>query len=364
MRIYFYLFIFIVTLTNNIQILNSKECSYGQSIKVGLIENNYIDYKYYIYSALDSYALDNSINFEFDIVNNNVSDFDIIFGEYHELNKLSKFNYEYPHKLKEFYSKNSIEIENNIFPLDLDTFIIINNTNLDKINFKNLSIFQDPIKYSLGMSLLPKENYINLVLYNSNKGVINFNDHSIESSLNKFKSIYRFQNKNIIEGNYLDVYESHKNNENAFTLFSDGILLNNDFRSESFQLFPQNQYKWNSDKGVFDQETNFTPISFFGFSAYLNNSNHSGFLCFLTETQIRHYGFYKFNIQLSPLSFHEIRNFPKKITSKYKDILQNKNKYIVNSLFPNGDKSFNFIINYLRDKILYTDLINQESYLN
>ena len=364
MRTHIYLIIIALTLSSNIKSLYSKECSYGQSIKVGLIENNYIDYKYYIYSTLDNYALNNSINFDFDIVNNNIDDFDIIFGEYHELNKLTKFDYEYPQKLNEFYSKNSIKLKNNIFPLDLDTFILVSNDNLNEINFKNLSNFQDPIKYSLGISLLPKEKFTNLILYSIKKDKISFNDHIVESSLNKFKNIYRYQNKNIIEGNYLDVYESHKNNENAFTLFSDSILLYNDFKNESFQLFPQNQYEWSSDKGIFDQNSNFKPISFFGFSAYLNNSNHSGFLCFLTEMQTRHNGFHKFNIQLSPLSSHELNNFPKKITDKHMEILLNKNKYIVNSDFSYNDKSFNHITNYLRDKILYKDLINLESYLN
>lgn len=313
---------------------------------------------------LDSYALKNTKDFEFGLVNKNINDFDIIFGEYHELSKLTKFNYEYPNELKEFYSNNSIELKNNIFPLDLDTFIIINNSNLKKVNFKKLSNFQDTKKYSLGMSFAPREIFTNFIIYNLGKDIINFNDNSTESFLSAFKKMYRYKNKNILRGNYQEIYESYENNENAFTLFSDGILLYDDFKYENFQLFPKNSYKWDVGSGKFIQSSDETPISFFGFSAYLNNSNHDGFLCYLTQKHSRHYGFSKFNIQLSPLSSYELNNFPKKISNEYMNILQNKNKFIINSQHSKNNKSYDLIINYLRDKILYKDIINQEGYLN
>ena len=43
------------------------------------------------------------------------------------------------------------------------------------------------------------------------------------------------------------------------------------------------------------------------FSAYLNSFQSSGFLCYLIDEKVRLKAFKDFNIQLSPLSIHEVK---------------------------------------------------------
>ena len=41
----------------------ANECLIKEELNIGLIENNYIDYKYYLYYALGEYSLINDIEF-------------------------------------------------------------------------------------------------------------------------------------------------------------------------------------------------------------------------------------------------------------------------------------------------------------
>ena len=60
----------------------SKECSISSPLKIGLIDNQYIDYKYYLSYFLSNYTLKESIDFELTEIENELQHFDIIFGEY------------------------------------------------------------------------------------------------------------------------------------------------------------------------------------------------------------------------------------------------------------------------------------------
>ena len=107
------------------QNLISNECLTKKDLKIGLIENSYIDYEYYLYYALGEYSSHNDILFNINEVNENVDEFDIVFGEFRDLEKLSLNKIAVPDKVLNFYKKNEIEILGNIFPLDLDTFILL-----------------------------------------------------------------------------------------------------------------------------------------------------------------------------------------------------------------------------------------------
>ena len=118
-QIYFLcIFLFII------KTLSGNECKTSSTLKIGLINNNYIDYEYYLYYELGNFAVDKTLEFEIQEVNNNVNEFDIIFGEYYDLIKLSENKINYPARIENYYRKNNIELSNNIFPLDLDTFIL------------------------------------------------------------------------------------------------------------------------------------------------------------------------------------------------------------------------------------------------
>ena len=84
---------------------------------------------------MGNYALTENIEFEFEYVDNNTEKFDLIFGEYSKLNKLSLTNITLPETLKNFYDSNEILISNNLLPLDLDTYILT--TQIDNIKIKN-----------------------------------------------------------------------------------------------------------------------------------------------------------------------------------------------------------------------------------
>ena len=89
---------------------NSNECLTKKGLNIGFIENSYIDYKYYLYYALGDYSLTNDIEFSISEVNQNANEFDIIFGEYRDLEKLSLNQTQIPNRVLNFYNDNEIEI--------------------------------------------------------------------------------------------------------------------------------------------------------------------------------------------------------------------------------------------------------------
>jgi len=220
----------------------ANECLIKKNLNIGLIENNYIDYKYYLYYALGEYSLINNLEFTISEVNKNANEFDIIFGEYKDLAKLSLNQTQIPDIVSNFYYDNEIEVVGNLFPLDLDTFILLSQDDHKKITFEEFSELYNPIKYTLGMSFVAKEDIIDLILYHLEQHSINLNSLSFELTADLFAKAYKNLNKNIINNNFLEVYNSYENSENDYTLFSDGILLNKNIYFKSFQLFPKSKY--------------------------------------------------------------------------------------------------------------------------
>ena len=58
-------------------------------------------------------------------------------------------------------------------------------------------------------------------------------------------------NKNILDTNFIEIYDSFENKENLFTLFNDGILLYKNLSNNHFRLFPQSEYIWDKNRGVY-----------------------------------------------------------------------------------------------------------------
>ena len=343
----------------------SKECLTKKDLKIGLIENNYIDYKYYLYYALGEYSSDNEVLFDINLVDNNADEFDIIFGEFGDLKKLSSNKIIIPDRLQNFYKNNDIEILGNIFPLDLDTFILLSKNEIENLTFEELIEIYNPVKYTLGMSFLTNEEIINLLIYHLEEPSIDINSSSFELTTNLFKSIYKNINKNILNNNFLEVYNSFENSENVYTLFSDGILLNKNTDFNKFQLFPKSKYIWNQEKGIFEDNLEANPISFYGFSAYLNNLQSSGFLCYLINEKVRIKAFKDFNIQLSPLSLNEVKSIENELPTAYIDILSKKNKNIFTPNYSLEFKKYNLFSEvFFNKKKLDTIFLDSLDYLN
>ena len=342
----------------------ANECLIKKDLNIGLIENNYIDYKYYLYYALGEYSLINDIEFTISEVNQNANEFDIIFGEYRDLVKLSLNQTQVPNKVLNFYNDNQVEVKENLFPLDLDTFILLSQDDYEKITFEEFSELYNPIKYTLGMSFKIKEDIINLILYHLEQSSIDFNSLSFELTSDLFSKTYENLNKNIVNNNFLEVFNSYENSENVYTLFSDGILLNKNIEFRSFQLFPKSKYIWDSEEGVFKESLESKPLSFYGFSAYLNNSQGSGLLCYLIDEEVRLKAFRDFNIQLSPLSINEVRSIEDDLPDNYKKILENKNKNVLKPNYSSENQNYDLFLELIFNKNKFEDIFENPNYLN
>ena len=193
---------------------------------------------------------------------------------------------------------------------------------------------------------------------------IDFNSLSFELTSDLFSKTYENLNKNIVNNNFLEVFNSYENSENVHTLFSDGILLNKNIDFGSFQLFPKSKYIWDSEEGVFKKSLESKPVSFYGFSAYLNNSQASGLLCYLIDEEVRLKAFRDFNIQISPLSINEIRSIEDNLPDDYKKILENKNKNILKPNYSLENKKYDLFTGLVFGKYKYDDIIVDQDYLN
>ncbi len=348
---------FLIFISNN---LKSKECINTDILKIGIIENDYIDYKYYLYYMLGEYTHSKSIKFELKSVENDIDEFDIIFGEYYDLYNLSISKINLPDKIKNFYTNNELNITENLLPLDLDTFILLSNSEFIQINLEDLVNHYNQVKYTLGFSIKSKENLYKMINHILDTNEFNFNDITIESKLDLLSKSYKNLNRRLMNGNFLEIYNSYEDNENVFTLFSDGILLYKNINYKGFQLFPKSKYFWNKEKGFFENKDTFEPISHFGFSAFINNMNQTDFICFLLDKDNRLNSFKNFNIELSPLSMSEVKDIENDIDDNHKIILESKNKFIksINNL----DKKdvFNDLIDILLNKKTYEDIYNKE----
>ncbi len=342
----------------------ANECLTKKELNIGLIKNNYMDYKYYLYYALGEYSLLNDLKFTISEVNQNANEFDIIFGEFRDLAKLSLNQTQIPDKVLNFYIDNEVEIKGNLFPLDLDTFILLSQDDYKKVTFEEFSELYNPIKYTLGMSFKTKEDIINLIIYHLEQPSININSLSFELTVDLFSKTYENLNKNIVNNNYLEVFNSYENSENVYTLFSDGILLNKNIDFNSFQLFPKSKYIWDGEQGMFKENSDSKPLSFYGFSAYLNNTQSSGFLCYLIDEKVRLKAFKDFNIQLSPLSINEVVNIKNDLPDGYIKILENKNKNIFKPNYSLENKNYDLFSRLIFNKNNFNDILVNQDYLN
>ncbi len=358
-QIYFLFILFFI-----IKTLSGNECGTKSPLKIGLIDNDYINYEYYLYYELGNFAVDKNLEFEIQKVENNVNEFDIIFGEYYDLIKLSQNKVNYPTSIKNYYSENNIELSNNIFPLDLDTFILISKNIEKKINnLEDLSKYYDPIRYTLGINFKLQNEVSKIIAYNT--GYTDFNLEIIENEtlLNLFGKAYKNLNKNILSSDFLETYNSYENGENVYTLFNDGILLNKNFKYQMYQLFPQSKYKWNRDEGIFLEKSETIPYSYYGFSAYLNNTNEFGFLCHLIKDDVRNNSFKNFNIALSPLSANEVKGY-EGLPEGYIEILNSKNQNILNINYKNFSQKYELLKSIIFGNHSYQKSIETNDYLN
>ena len=168
----------------------------------------------------------------------------------------------------------------------------------------------------------------------------------------------------ILNNDFLEVYNSFENSENVHTFFSDGILLNKNTSFESFQLFPKSKYIWNDDQGTFQENLKTIPFSFYGFSAYLNNFESSGFLCYLIDEKVRLKAFKDFNIQLSPLSIHEVKNIKDELPDSYVKILENKNKNIFKPNYSSEFKKYVLFSEVFFGQNQLNNILDNPDYLN
>ena len=358
-QIYFLFILFFI-----IKTLSGNECETSSPLKIGLIDNDYINYEYYLYYELGNFAVDKNLEFEIQKVENNVNEFDIIFGEYYDLIRLSQNKVNYPTSIKNYYSENNIELSNNIFPLDLDTFILISKNIEKKINnLEDLSKYYDPIRYTLGINFKLQNEVSKIIAYNT--GYTDFNLEIIENEtlLNLFGKAFKNLNKNILSSDFLETYNSYENGENVYTLFNDGILLNKNFKYQTYQLFPQSKYKWNRDEGIFLEKSETVPYSYYGFSAYLNNTNEFGFLCHLIKDDVRNNSFKNFNIALSPLSANEVKGY-EGLPEGYIEILNSKNQNILNINYKNFSQKYELLKSIIFGNHSYQKSIKTNDYLN
>ena len=343
-------------------ILASEECSNEKNLKIGLINNDYIDYQYYLYYELGNYVQQNDIDFELSFVDQNIDEFDIVFGEYNQLKNLSTKEISLPNQIKNFYEDNGLDIKNNILPLDLDTLVVLSNQASSLKNLEELSNIFSPIKYTFGMNFNNNEHLSKLISFSSHQQISDLESYTVESTLSSLNKLYSNTNKNILDANFYELYNSYESKENLFTLFNDGILLYKNLQDSYFNIFPQNKFKWNEDLGVFNNISDSVPYSYYGFSAFINNTNQIGILCHLTKQEVRNNTFRNFNLQIGPLSMSELKSF-EKLPAGYEEIVNLKNTNIIDEK-PNILSQFDLIRDVIFGNQSYGDLIESNNYLN
>ncbi len=353
---------FILLFVHSKPIFASEGCSIENNLKVGLIDNKFIDYQYYLYYELGNYAQEKNLEFEIDIVDKNIDEFDIIFGEFNQLKNLSLKKISLPDQVKRFYKNNGLDINQNILPLDLDTLIILSNEIYALKNIEELSNLYSPIKYTFGMNFNNNEDLSRLISFINHQKTINLKSNMVESTLSSIGKLYTNANKNILDANFIELFNSYENKENLFTLFSDGILFYKNLQSSYFNLFPQNNFIWDGDIGIFINSSNSIPYSYYGFSAYINNINQIGVMCHFTKEEVRDHTFKNFNLQIGPISINELKNF-KNLPVGYEEIINLKNKNIIDT-----NKNLLGQIDSIKEIIFgnqkYNDLIESNNYLN
>ena len=190
-------------------IFASEKCSDDKNLKIGLINNDYIDYQYYLYYELGNYVQQNNdIDFELAFVDKNIDEFDIVFGEFNQLKNLSITEILLPNQIKKFYEENGLDIKHNILPLDLDTLVVLSNQTSSLNNLEELSNIFSPIKYTFGMNFNNNEHLSKLISFSSHQQITDLESHTVESTLNSLNKLYSNTNKNILDANFLELFNS------------------------------------------------------------------------------------------------------------------------------------------------------------
>lgn len=206
------------------------------------------------------------------------------------------------------------------------------------------------------------EDLSKLISFSNHQEALTLQSNKVESTLSYFNKLYTKTNKNILDANFVGLYNSYENKENLFTLFSDGILLYKNLQNSYFNIFPQNSFIWNEDLGIFNNTFNSIPYSYYGFSAFINNTNQIGALCHFTTEEVRNHTFRNFNLQIGPISMNELKNF-ENLPVGYEEIVNLKNKNIVDT-----EQNLLEQIDSIREIIFgnqkYIDLIESNNYLN
>ncbi|MDC0861488.1 hypothetical protein OAQ08_02665 [Alphaproteobacteria bacterium] len=356
----------------SVNILQAEEAKCPKltnNISAHLISDNYYNYEEFLHYSLGKFT--NSKEKTYNLNINNKLDLvgissDIIFGEYNELKKIDLNNKKLitPYYIKDFYKKNNISNygeSENIYPLDLDTFIIISNNKIknivDEEDFYNLV---DNNKYTLSQSFYSEKETVKFLNYLLIGNDMSYDNPFLESILFNQKKKYSILNKNTFLGDYQEMITSYENKENLYSVFPDGFAYK---EKVNFVIYPNSEMVWNKKIGKFENKKEDKISSFFGFSALINNKNGYNYLCHLTRKKSRENILNLFNLGVSPLSVNDVAD-PSILSEEYKKILNLKNMSIVtidNNNFFTKQKNFHkdfirFIIN--QDNAILIDQSN------
>ena len=337
-----------------------KNCpELDKNISAHLITDDFYNYEDFLHYSLGKFSSVNKKKYNFNKskdLNLVAINSDIIFGEFNDLKRINfnKEKLDIPNYIQKYYTKNRIKNlgkNNNLFPLDLDTFILISKEEIEKIKYEeDFYNFIDPNKYTLSQSFYSENETLNFFKYLLKDNVINFKKPFFESILFNQNNRYSLVNKNTFFSTYDEVVSSFYNNENLFGVFTDGFAYREKI---NFISYPNSNLIWNDKLGKFIINENKNYSSFFGFSALVNNKKGFIFLCYLTKKELRETLITKFNIGISPLSINDILD-PSSLTDEYINILDLKNKNIKNNEFleesVNQKYSYESILRFIINK--------------
>ena len=349
--------IFITFITANLLLAEEKKCpSIKDSISAHLISDGFYNYQEFLHYSLGKYCTHEQKKYNLNVANEldliGIGS-DIIFGEYNELKKinLSQKKLITPNYVKEFYNRNKIrnsEENNNLYPLDLDTYILVSNNKIKNITHEE-DIYNsiDPNKYTLSQSFYSKNETINFFNYLLMNNEMNFNSPFFESILFNQKNKHSLINKNTFLGSYEEIITTFNNEENLYAVFPDGYAYS---ENVEFINYPNSKLIWDKKLGRFVVNEIQNMTSFFGFSALINKKNGFSFLCYLTKKESRNDLIRTFNLGVSPLSINDIISSDN-ISMQYKELLDLKNQNIkklnTDNVLINQDNFYKDIIEFI-----------------
>ena len=304
-----------------------------QDISAHLISDGYYNYEDYLHYSLGKFSSLNNNKYNLNVskeLNLTSINSDIIFGEFYELQKIinKENSLTTPEYIENFYRRNNIknsDQNNNLYPLDLDTYILVSKKKIIDIkNEEDIYNFFDQNKYTLSQSFYSKSETLNFINFLLMGNEMNFENPFFESILFNQKSKYSLLNKNTFLGTYEEVLDSYDNNENLFTVLSDGFAYHEDI---NFVNYPNSEKIWDKEIGKFKSNDLKNITAFYGFSALVNKKSGFNFLCYLTTSDSRKIIMKNFNLGISPLTVNDLSDVDN-ISSEYKEILKLKSQNI------------------------------------